>query len=112
MNLHTIFLKKEMLNFYKCTPKDKYPTLCQKAAICANLFGSTCIFEQAFSLMRLNKSTEWNWLANENLLSILWLTQQTSSLIKMHGICSAGSAVTLVGRCILIKFQLFQYNFL
>jgi hypothetical protein len=45
----------DLLNFYKCLPKDKYLNLQQKAVVYATLFRSTYICEQAFSLMKLNK---------------------------------------------------------
>lgn len=34
---------------------DKYPYLWHKAAVYVRLFGSTCICEQAFILIKLNK---------------------------------------------------------
>jgi hypothetical protein len=35
------FKEDNLLNVYKCLPKDKYLYLWQKAAVCASLFGST-----------------------------------------------------------------------
>jgi len=46
----------------------------QKAAVCANLFGSTYICEQDFWLMELNKSTQRNRLTNQDFTSVLLLT--------------------------------------
>jgi hypothetical protein len=65
------FKEGDLLKFYKCLPKDKYLNLQQEAAVCASLFGSTYICEQAFSLMKLNKCMQQNWLTDENLMSIL-----------------------------------------
>lgn len=71
--LRAKFMEGNLLNFYKCLPKDQYPYLRKKAAIYACLFGSTYICEQTFSLLNLNKSKIRNRLNDENLHSVLRL---------------------------------------
>jgi hypothetical protein len=56
-------LKGNMLNIYKCLPKDRYPNLWQKvAAVGASSCRSIYNCEQTFLLMKSNKSTQWNRL--------------------------------------------------
>jgi hypothetical protein len=51
------------LNFCKFLPADKYLVLWQNTAVCAVLFSSTYIYEQAFPLLKLiinlHNGTEW-----------------------------------------------------
>jgi len=42
----------------------------QKAAVYAVLFGSTYIYEEAVSLLKVNKSTQWNRLTVEAKYSL------------------------------------------
>lgn len=60
--------ESDLLNFYKCFPEDPYHL--QKATICASLFRCTTSCEQDFTLMKLNKSVQWNWLTDESITSI------------------------------------------
>jgi len=50
------FKEGDLFNLCKCLPEDKYPNLQQKAAVCASLFRSTYICEQASALTKLNKA--------------------------------------------------------
>jgi len=61
----------DLLNIYKCLPKEKYPSLLQKASVCAALLRGTYICEQAFLLMKLNKFRQRKHLTDENLTSVL-----------------------------------------
>jgi hypothetical protein len=72
--LQSKFREGNILNFYKCLPKDRYPNLRNKAALCASLFGSTYVCEQAFSVMTLSKTKHRNRLTDENLQAIMHIS--------------------------------------
>lgn len=69
--LKSKFKEGDLMNFYRCLPKDDFPNLLENAAFCGSLFGSTYICEQTFSIMKLNKSIQRNRLTNENLNSVV-----------------------------------------
>ena len=48
--------EKNLLNFYKCLPKDQYPYLHKKAPLYTSLFASTYVCEKTFSILNMNKS--------------------------------------------------------
>jgi hypothetical protein len=63
------FKEDDFLNFRKCLRKYKYPNMSQKAIVCARLFRSTYICEQASSLLNLNKCTQrTGWHENLTLV--------------------------------------------
>ena len=61
----------EKWKFYKCLSTENFPHLLQNAALCGNLFGSTYIWGQTFSIMMLNNSIQRNRLINENLNAVV-----------------------------------------
>ena len=54
--LHDVFQQNSLLEFYSRLEEEKYPVLLRNAQIWICQFASTCCFEQAFSIMKMNKS--------------------------------------------------------
>ena len=69
--LKDVYREGNLVDFYKCLPKNDYPHLHNKALMFTSLFGSTYICEQTFKLLTLNKSKFRNKLSDENFSSVL-----------------------------------------
>jgi hypothetical protein len=78
------FKEGDLHNFCKCLRKDKYLNLLQNTPLYARLFGSTDKCEQAFLLMKLNESTHWNWLTDENITSTSAQESCLASTVQAH----------------------------
>ena len=67
----TKHIESSLLNFYRCLKGDKYKNLAQLAKKTLNIFGSTYICEQTFSIMNMNKNKQRSSLSNKSLEDIL-----------------------------------------
>lgn len=66
--------KNSMCDFYKSLPRPRFPRLHQLAARMLCMFGTTCVCEQFFSLMKINKSRYRIQMSDKSLQSTLRLS--------------------------------------
>lgn len=71
--LRATYRESSLLDFYKTLP-DTFVNLKDNALLHASMFGSTYCCEQAFSHMKMNKSSTRNQLTEDHLQAILRLS--------------------------------------
>ena len=73
-DLRSKFIEHPLQDFYRCVPAHRYGKIHKHAQVMLFLFGSTYVWEQAFSLINLNKSKLRNALSDSHLHDILTLS--------------------------------------
>jgi hypothetical protein len=79
------------------------------ASVSASMFESIYICDQAFSLMKINKSKQQNCLTDKNLTSILSLTT-TNIMPHLKHLVSAVQALSLVTLELPINILIFLFS--
>ena len=79
--------ESSLQDFYKCLNKEEFKNLLTLAKQMFNLFGSTYICEQTFSVMNFNKNKQRFLLTDGHLEDILKIS--SSSIVPDYGVLVA-----------------------